>query len=654
LVDGKIENVYLINAPAGSGKTTKIKYMLLEHITCNPKDNILCITYTNRAADELQYGINSSKISFGTIHSFINSFISVFFTHKNILDLYWDVYENQIVNRIKNLSNDKHIAESNQKYIDKYGSLDCETIKNNLKKISYNETSFNSLFYGGLSHDDLIFFTKIAVDRYPIIKNKISKKYQAIFIDEYQDTSSDVLDLFFDAVKNTDTKLYLLGDKMQQIYRNYDGAFEKKFEILNKEITLKTNHRSIGTIVNILNKIYNDKNYYQEPYEKNKDIAPDYNPQIIICEKVENEIERIKHENPDTLILFLLNKNKFKEIGCENLYNSFNGMKKYSFSHKHKATDIIIDSSPENPDPLMRIMFLCHKAILFFMMKQYGNIISLCRSNQKFFNYETCIIRGHSDKQRIKSIWEDVSKIYNDDVNMVSIEEFLNTLKNKKIINNEYLNSICEMKEYETTLAISIKEFRLIATYIEDPHVSTQHGVKGESHDTVLFVADNSSNNPIVYMYKFFEIWSKLDFSLNDFDKFYYEYYNFIINVERELGVNISDLNAELHNKNEKNKELLKRKSLEILETFKGNALFEYLCRELYNTYLNNPTVGNIKKCFKHGTVYGVLSAYRLFYVGCSRARRNLTVLVSKDKISNFRESFIDKLKTIGFYIYER
>lgn len=654
MVDGKIENIYLINAPAGSGKTTKIKSMLLEHTTCNPRDNILCITYTNRAAEELQCGINNNKIFFGTIHSFINSFISVFFTHKDILDLYWDVYKDQIVNRIKNLSYDEHIAESNKKYIDKYGDLDCETIKNNIKKISYNETSFNSLFYGGLSHDDLISFTKIAVDRYPIIKNKISKKYQAIFIDEYQDTSSDVLKLFFDAVKNTDTKLYLLGDKMQQIYRNYDGAFEKKFEILNTEITLNTNHRSIGTIVNILNKLYNDKNYYQEPDERNKDVIPDYSPQIVICKKVENQIEQIKHENPNTLILFLLNKNKFKEIGCENLYNSLNRMEKYSFSRKYKATDIITDSSPENPDPLMRILFLCHKAISFFMIKQYGNIINLCRGNQKFFNYEMCIIRCHSDKQRIKSIWEEISKIYNDDINMVSIEEFLNILKNKKIINNEYLDSIYEMKEYKTILAVSINEFRVIATYIEDPHISTQHGVKGESHDTVLFVADDSQNTPIVYMYKFFEIWSKHDFSLKDFDKFYYEYYNFIINVEKELGINISNLNAELHNKNEKNKELLKRKSLEILETFKGNVLFEYLCKDLYDTYLNKPTVGNIKKCFKDGTVYGVLSAYRLFYVGCSRARRNLTVLVSEDKIGDFRELFIDKAKTIGFYICER
>lgn len=49
----KLNNCYLINAPAGSGKTTEIKSIVQRCIIDNPKDNILCITYTNRAADEL-------------------------------------------------------------------------------------------------------------------------------------------------------------------------------------------------------------------------------------------------------------------------------------------------------------------------------------------------------------------------------------------------------------------------------------------------------------------------------------------------------------------------------------------------------------------------------------------------------------------------
>lgn len=47
------DNVILVNTPAGSGKTYKIKSEIRKYIIKNHQDKILCITYTNRAADEL-------------------------------------------------------------------------------------------------------------------------------------------------------------------------------------------------------------------------------------------------------------------------------------------------------------------------------------------------------------------------------------------------------------------------------------------------------------------------------------------------------------------------------------------------------------------------------------------------------------------------
>mgnify|MGYP000417609141 CR=1 FL=1 len=55
----EVNNCHLINAPAGSGKTTLIKSMVRKFLLENPKDNILCITYTNRAADELAVDLKS-------------------------------------------------------------------------------------------------------------------------------------------------------------------------------------------------------------------------------------------------------------------------------------------------------------------------------------------------------------------------------------------------------------------------------------------------------------------------------------------------------------------------------------------------------------------------------------------------------------------
>ena len=63
------ENIFLVNAPAGSGKTTEIRRRVEEHLQTYREDNILCITYTNRAAEELGKDIDSERVFFGTIHS---------------------------------------------------------------------------------------------------------------------------------------------------------------------------------------------------------------------------------------------------------------------------------------------------------------------------------------------------------------------------------------------------------------------------------------------------------------------------------------------------------------------------------------------------------------------------------------------------------
>lgn len=91
MADEVNENIFLVNAPVGSGKTTWIRQQVESYLLHNPKDNILCITYTNRAAEELGRDLEQSRVYFGTIHSFINDFIGSFFSHKEIIDLYWEV-----------------------------------------------------------------------------------------------------------------------------------------------------------------------------------------------------------------------------------------------------------------------------------------------------------------------------------------------------------------------------------------------------------------------------------------------------------------------------------------------------------------------------------------------------------------------------------
>ncbi|MDY0395589.1 hypothetical protein RWE15_15605 [Virgibacillus halophilus] len=145
---------------------------------------------------------------------------------------------------------------------------------------------------------------------------------------------------------------------------------------------------------------------------------------------------------------------------------------------------------------------------------------------------------------------------------------------------------------------------------MKDPKVSTQHGVKGESHNTVFFIAEDSFRNPVVHMHNFLKLWTFMELTLDSLESFYYDYMKWIEDTIDHLECKISDLNKESYDIHAK---YLKTRVEQLCKHFEGNIIFETLCGNSCNKYLLNPNVTNVRKCFKESTVYGVLAAYRLF-----------------------------------------
>lgn len=643
-------NKFLINAPAGSGKTTSIRNKLKSINIEHPEFKVLCITYTNRAAEELKEDLDNLNITVSTIHSYINDLVSPFFAEKGVIDLYWSIFGQRIERRILNADKDENVNESNQHYIEKYGSISLVNVRSNLIKISYGETPFTSLYTGKLSHDDLLMFAFMLTNKYPVIFKKIYEKYNYIFIDEYQDTSAYVLKMFYAAVKDqSGVFLYLLGDRMQQIYPNYDGSFEEEFKIFDTSSRLEINHRSINEIIFILNNIYNDSKYDQKPSEKNKDQIPDVAPKIIISSNPDDTVSEIQKVFPQILTLYLMNREKYNEIGAINLYNCFTDMESYSFGKKYKPTDVLSDLSEDNPDPLMKCLFSIYNIMQLYSTSNYGTIISLCKMKSKYFNTSVFRLQHHADKAVLKAKLEQSASVYGDDNS--TIGEVLAELQKAELLKSDFNIKLHENEEYSTVFDVGIKEVRNLAAYLNTPTISTQHGVKGESHPSVAFVANDSFSNPNVRMYSFFSLWSSNNFSLTEFENFYYNYIKTISEVEKQIGMKTSDLTADTHNKNDANKEILKKYSEQVLEKYKESTIFQATCKSKFEAYLSKPIVGNAKEIFKATNIEGILTAYKLFYVGCSRARKNLLVVVDKAKICNFQDAFIKKVKAIGFEI---
>lgn len=643
-------NMFLVNAPAGSGKTTFIKDKINE-IVSNDKDcKILCITYTNRAADELISKINSKNVKISTIHSFVSEFFKIYFSNKDIIELYFETYKGDILDRINNISNDERNEIANQKYKEEHeGNLSFEYLKNNTKSISYNELPFNSLYYGGLSHDALLSFAEILLNKYPIIKKRLSSLYKFIFIDEYQDTSANILRFFYNAVKDSQTTLFLCGDKMQQIYKNYDGTFENELSTFNNsDFLLRTNYRSSQSIVTVLNNIYNDPSFVQKVSSIQKQ---GNKPQIYIAEDVNSTLNAIEDITPKILKLFIYNKDRFEKIGAKNLYEKVSDMGKYSFGSKNSPVDVLLTNDIDNPDPLFRLLFEINDFLKKYKLKQYGLLVQKINNKKsKIYNKELLKINKHEDKKKFQNLIESIYSKYNEDILIIDFLKFLN---DKQFLLNSVTENYfedSEENEYLTVLEQSIEEFRKLCEYIENPKISTQHGVKGEGHDEVVFIAEDSTRNPYVRMYDFFELLAKNEVRYNEFEKFYYEYVKDIRNFEYLNNIKLSELKKDTYNQyvNSLN-ELLQS----LNQKYNNNVYYNFFFSDAYASYLSRPGVTKFNNAVKINNIFGTLIAYKLFYVGCSRAKEILKVIVERSKIDSFYNEFKTKMQQLGFDIIE-
>ena len=622
--------MFLINAPAGSGKTTYIENKIISYLSKYSTKRILCITYTNRAKEELKGRIDNKNVTIDTIHSFISGFVSRYFSKPEIIELYFKIFGEKIEETINKGTDEA----KNVTYIEKYGAINLDTIKKNLNKIYYNEQQFSSYYYGGLSHTDILLFGRKIFDEYPIMRKRLSDKYSYIFIDEYQDTSADILYLFYQSILGTNSKLYLFGDKMQEIYSNYDGSFDDTLHSFNQEFNLCVNYRCSSNIVKVLNNLYNDERYEQIPNDNHKKSIPS-------IEIIDTDVNIATNYLEDYMQLYLFNRDRFEKIGTTDLYNAVSRMSVYKFPSQYTPVDVLTDRTSDNPDRLFRILFCICEFIELNSQKAYGKSIRLVKEHSSIFNRDFVNIKFHNDKLMFAHKICELEEQYNSET--FTIQDFCDYLVTQHYCVDGLFTTFIENEEYQELFEVPLSQLNMLYAYLNEPKISTQHGVKGEGHDNICFIAEDSRNNPIVHMYDFFKLLCTESINLTDFQSFYYDFLLFF----REIDMSHMS-SAKVYN--EYQDKYIKYAN-SIYSRYKNNKYFIFCLGNAYNKYFNKPNYTNAKECFKSTKIKGVLWAYKLFYVGCSRAKENLTILVDEKRISPFKDSFISKMTSIGFCI---
>ena len=279
----QIDGPCLVIAGAGSGKTKVLTYKIAHLIdNCGVKPwNILAITFTNKAANEMKERVQSligdaiNDIWLGTFHSicvkilrkFIDrlgydSSFAIFDTadQKTLvkkclkeLDIDSKIFtEKSIINEISNAKNmmakpDDYLLRNKGDYrkekIGKVYSLYQRKLKEN------NAVDF----------DDIINLTIDLLIENNDILEYYSDKFKYILVDEYQDTNKSQFKLVSILAKKN-MNIMVVGDNDQGIY-SFRGAdisnilnFEKDFAG-TKIVKLEQNYRCTGNILKVANEV---------------------------------------------------------------------------------------------------------------------------------------------------------------------------------------------------------------------------------------------------------------------------------------------------------------------------------------------------------------------------------------------------------------
>lgn len=334
----------LILAGAGSGKTRvvthKIAY-LIEEKRIFP-GNILAITFTNKAANEMKERVASllntdvEGMWMGTFHSICvrilrrdidkigyNRSFTIYDRDDQITlirecikerNLTKDMYkESSVLAQISTLKDSMTNPDSfiNENYNDFY--------KRNIGEL-YALYQQKLKQYNALDFDDLIIKTVEMLKANPLILSYYQNKFQYVFVDEYQDTNKvqyELVQLLSGKYKN----LCVVGDGDQSIY-GWRGAdisnirdFEKDYKGATT-ILLEQNYRSTQNILQLANKVIRnnpsrkDKNLWTDNHEGETIVyeeLPDAEDEALFVVNKIDELIKEGYKPSDCAILYRTN-----------------------------------------------------------------------------------------------------------------------------------------------------------------------------------------------------------------------------------------------------------------------------------------------------------------------------------------------------------
>jgi DNA helicase-2/ATP-dependent DNA helicase PcrA len=277
------EGPLLILAGAGSGKTRVLTHRiayLIEEKGVNPW-NILAITFTNKAAEEMRQrvdslvGIGAESIWVSTFHSMCVRILRRYIDrlgYDNRFTIYDTDDQKTLMKEVcrKTDIDTKRFKErmllsvissaKNEMILPEEFELNAggDFVQLKIAKV-YKEYEAQIRANNALDFDDLLVKTVQLLETQPDVRENYQERFRYIMVDEYQDTNTvqfRLVSLLAGKYRN----LCVVGDDDQSIYK-FRGAnirnildFEKEFSDA-KVIKLEQNYRSVGNVLEVANSV---------------------------------------------------------------------------------------------------------------------------------------------------------------------------------------------------------------------------------------------------------------------------------------------------------------------------------------------------------------------------------------------------------------
>ena len=461
---------FRVEAGAGSGKTYSL-IKTIEWIQSNKqkeykisKKQVICITYTNAAVDVIKERLEpDSFIIPSTIHSFAWNAIKQF--QHVLLD---------IIEKDDNFKNE----EGDFTKVEKVNY----TLGHRYKEMGVQYLHHNDVLKLFVKLLDSSKFRRILTDKYPII-----------FIDEYQDTYKPIIDQFikYFIAENIGPQFGFFGDAWQTIYQSNNACGLVEHDNI-KLIKKGSNFRSAPKIVDLLNKLRPDLPQISAIDGFNGEVT------VITCEDYLGERRKDRGFKNDLPVPELRTRLDGIRKSIKEKYPPEEKLKSLMITHKVLAAqqgyeqllDILNNGLRDKED-----IFL-----LFFMNTVEPIYEALTHSNMKLLFNTLKLSRFPITKKTDKAQWKVLEQALCEARKQKCIDVLKTVIDSKLIpvppnieVYYKYYTSVPELMYDNITikefLDIDYNQFLSAINFLyPESEFSTEHGVKGEEYDNVVFV----------------------------------------------------------------------------------------------------------------------------------------------------------------------